>query len=122
VMTNSDAVGDVAVELLRAISAEYDWPDFKATRRETAAIDPATLPSFAAVYRGERGETATVTHENGRLFILAQPLGTSRVELLPSGPDEFFVVTAPMIIRFLDGKASLVLQAGQGKLILKRVK
>jgi CubicO group peptidase (beta-lactamase class C family) len=27
-MTNSDAGGEVMAELLRAISAEYDWPDF----------------------------------------------------------------------------------------------
>jgi len=122
VMTNSDAGGDVIVELLRAISAEYDWPDFKVTKRTTTAIDPATLAAFAAVYRGERGETATVTHENGRLFMLAQPLGPARVELQPAGGSEFFVLTAPLTVRFADDKGSVVVQAGQSKLTLTRVK
>ena len=122
VMTNSDAGGDVMVELLRAISAEYDWPDFKATTRTTATVDPSALPAFAAVYRGERGETATVTHEKGRLFMQAQPLGPTRVELQPAGGNEFFVLTAPLTVRFGDDKESVVIQAGQSKLTLTRVK
>jgi CubicO group peptidase (beta-lactamase class C family) len=122
VMTNSDAGGDVLVELLRAISAEYDWPDFKVTTRTTATVDPTTLPAFAAEYRGERGETATVTHENGRLFLRAQPLGPARVELQPAGGNEFFVLTAPLTVHFGDDKGSVVIQAGQSKLTLTRVK
>ena len=122
VMTNSDSGGDVAVELMRAISAEYDWPDFKPTRRERTTIDPATLSSYAAAYRGERGETATVTHEDGRLYVLAQPLGPVRVELQPSAPGEFFVLTAPVTVRFGDDKQSLVVQAGPNAITLKRVK
>lgn len=122
VMTNSDAGGDVMVELLRAISAEYDWPDFKVTQRTPGKIDPAALPAFAAVYRGERGETATVTHENGRLYILAQPLGPTRVELHPAGGSEFFVLTAPLTVRFADDRSSVVIQAGQSRLAMTRVK
>jgi len=108
VMTNSDAGGDVMSELVRAIAAEYDWPDFKQVERTTATIDASTLAAFAAVYRGERGESATVTHENGRLFIVAQPLGPARVELQPSSATEFFVLTSPLTVRFGDDKATLV--------------
>ncbi len=122
VMTNSDAGGDVMSELVRAIAAEYGWPDFKQVERTKATIDTSTFESFAAVYRGERGETATVTHENGRLFILAQPLGPARVELQPSSATEFFVLTSPLTVRFGDDKGSLVIQAGQNKITMTRVK
>ena len=122
VMTNSDAGGEVMSELVRAIAAEYDWPDFKPVQRTRATIDPSALPALAAVYQGERSLTATVTHENGRLFIQAPPLGSNPVELHPLNPSEFFVLTAALTIRFADDRASLTVQQGPNTITLKRVK
>ena len=122
VMTNSDAGGDLMAEVVRAVSAEYEWPDFKPVQRTKTTIDTSTLPAFAAVYQGERNLTATVTHENGRLFIQTPPLGGSRVELHPSSPSEFFVLTAALTIRFADDRESLVVQQGPNAITLKRVK
>jgi hypothetical protein len=109
-------------ELLRAISAEYDWPDFRPVQRTTAPIDVSTLPALAGDYRGDREWSATVTHEGGRLFVLAPPFGPARVELLHAGGGDFFTQTAPLTFRFADDKQSLVLQDGQDKFTLTRVK
>ena len=122
VMTNSDAGGEVISELLRAISADYDWPDFRPVHRTTAPIDASTLPGFAGDYRGDRGWAVTVTHESGRLFVLAPPFGSAPVELLHAGGGDFFTQTAPLTFRFADDKQSLILQGGQDKLTLTRVK
>jgi CubicO group peptidase (beta-lactamase class C family) len=122
VMTNADAGGEVMSELVRAIAAEYGWPDFKQVERTTATIDPSTLPAFAAVYQGERDLIATVTHENGRLFIQTPPLGLTRVELHPTSTSEFFVLTAALTFRFADDRESLVVQQGPNAITLKRVK
>jgi CubicO group peptidase (beta-lactamase class C family) len=122
VMTNSDAGREVMAELLRAISAEYDWPDFRPVQRTTAPIDVSTLPALAGDYRGDREWSATVTHEGGRLFVLAPPFGPARVELLHAGGGDFFTQTAPLTFRFADDKQSLVLQDGQDKFTLTRVK
>jgi len=121
-MTNSDAGGDVMSELVRAVGAEYDWPDFKPVQRTKATIDPSTLPALAAVYQGERGLTATVTHENGRLLIQAPRLGPAPVELHPSSPTEFLTLAAALIVRFADDRESLAIQQGSNALTLKRVK
>jgi hypothetical protein len=122
VMTNSDAGGEVMSELLRAISAEYDWPDFRPAQRTTAPIDASTFPGFTGDYRGDRGWAVTVTHESGRLFVLALPFGSARVELLHAGGGDFFTQTAPLTFRFADDKQSLILQGGQDKLTLTRVR
>jgi hypothetical protein len=42
---------EVVSELLRAISAEYDWPDFKPRQRATASLDASNLPGFQAALR-----------------------------------------------------------------------
>jgi hypothetical protein len=106
-MTNSDAGGEVMSELLRAISAEYDWPDFRPLHRTTAPIDASRLLGFAGDYRGDRGWAVTVTHESGRLFVLAPPFGSARVELLHAGGGDFFTQTAPLTFRFADDKQSV---------------
>jgi hypothetical protein len=71
VMTNSDAGVQVISELLRAISAEYEWPDFKPLQKAPAPIKAPMLAGFAGASRGTRGWAPAVTHENGRLFVLA---------------------------------------------------
>jgi CubicO group peptidase (beta-lactamase class C family) len=122
VMTNSDAGGEVMSELVRAIAAEYGWPDFKQVERTRASIDPSALPALAAVYQGERNMSATVTHENGRLFIQTPPLGLNPVELHPLNSSEFFVLTAALTFRFADDRESLVVQQGPNRITLTRVK
>jgi hypothetical protein len=114
---------EVVSELLRAISAEYGWPDFRPAERTTAPIESSRLPGFAGDYRGDRGWAVTVTHENGRLFILAPQFGSARVELLHAGGGGFFTQVAPLTFRFADDTQSLILQGGGPEtLTLTRVK
>jgi CubicO group peptidase (beta-lactamase class C family) len=121
VMTNSDAGGEVMSELLRAISAEYGWPDFRPVQRTTAPFDATAMPGLAGDYRGDRGWAVTVSHENGRLFVLAPPFGSAPVELLHAGGGDFFTRAAPLTFRFADDRQSLILQGGPDRLTLTRV-
>jgi len=122
VMTNSDAGGELMQEVLRAIAVEYDWPDFKPVERTLAKIDVSMLAAYAGSYRGQGGETATVTHDGGRLFMQAAPLGPKPVEIHPESTTDFFAMTSPLVVRFAaDGESMTVVQ-GPNTLALKRVR
>ena len=122
VMTNADAGSELIQEVLRAIAAEYGWPDFKPVERTLAKIDVSVLPAYAGSYRGDGGLAATVTHDGGRLFMQAAPLGPKPVEIHPESATDFFVMANPLVVRFTpDGESMTVLQ-GPNKLTLKRVK
>jgi hypothetical protein len=60
------AGGELISELLRAISAECGWLDFKPLQPTTAPIEALALPALAGHYRGDRGSAVTVTYESGR--------------------------------------------------------
>jgi hypothetical protein len=85
-------------------------------------MDAARLPGFAGDYRGDRGWAVSVTHEGGRLFVLAQPFGSARVELLHAGGGEFFTQAAALTFRFGEDNQSLILEGGQGTFTLTRVR
>ena len=50
VMTNGDAGGDLAQEILRAVAREYGFDRFHATERAAVALDPSALAGFAGEY------------------------------------------------------------------------
>ena len=50
VMTNGDAGGDLAQEILRAVAREYGFDRFHATERAAVALDSAALAAFAGEY------------------------------------------------------------------------
>lgn len=89
VMANGDYGGPLIDEILRAIAAEYGWPDYR--QQEKAA---AAWPAHLERYTGEfsvGGLPLRVTVDGGKLFAEAAPLGPQKVELVPESEFRFFM-------------------------------
>lgn len=91
VMTNGDRGSAPADEILRSISAEYGWADYKTRERTVARVEPEILQAYAGRYALAPGFEVTVTYEDGRLFATAHG---NKVELFPESPTAFFSVEA----------------------------
>ncbi|MGA2270175.1 MAG: serine hydrolase [Bryobacteraceae bacterium] len=91
VMTNGDGGSALADEILRSISAEYEWADYRTKERTIARVQPDVLQAYAGLYVLAPGLEVTVTYENERLFAATQG---KKVELFPESPTSFFSVEA----------------------------
>ncbi|HEY0020171.1 MAG TPA: serine hydrolase domain-containing protein [Longimicrobium sp.] len=95
VMTNSDAGGELIMEILRALAVEYGWPEFRPVEKTAVALD-RDAPAYApGRYQGTfQGETIRYTIEaaDGALR-LANPNWPAPRILYPASTTEarFFV-------------------------------
>jgi CubicO group peptidase (beta-lactamase class C family) len=92
IMTNSDRGSGLADEVMRAISAEYGWADYKIKERAVVAVDPDVLQSYAGRYALTPKDIITITVQKGRLF--AEAPGEGILELFPESPSAFFSTEA----------------------------
>lgn len=93
IMTNSDSGGALDSEFLRAVAKEYNWPNFQPTERALGKADPALFPAYAGTYEITGMGKLTISTKEGKLFILADPLGPEPQELLPESDSQFFVLS-----------------------------
>ena len=103
--------------LLRAVAAEYGWPDYQPVEKAVAKVEPAVLASYAGEYLEEHVGKIIVTSKEGKLYLQAEPLGPEPTELLPESATEFFLRTQLITFRF-EGKPrkpaeTLIIMAGQ---------
>lgn len=89
VMTNSDRGAQLASEIMRSIAIEYGWPDYKPAERKTFEVPAEVLRSYAGKYQFPQ-VVATVTLENGRLFVQVTDMG--KAELFAASPESFFTL------------------------------
>jgi CubicO group peptidase (beta-lactamase class C family) len=125
VMMNANRAMPLAGELMRAIAKEYAWPDYLEPERVVAKVDPSVYAACAGQYELTPTNTATVTVENGRIFL--QPTGQTKEELFPESETTFFpIVQAGMRITFVkdaEGKVTeLVLRQGNQERKAKKIK
>jgi CubicO group peptidase (beta-lactamase class C family) len=111
VMTNSDAGGPLATEILRAIAHEYDWPTFRAAVRDVVPAHPARLADLAGEYTFQSGaggavQTLAITAAGTTLRSSGRPLGERT--LYHAGDDRFFSVESTAELRFLRGPDGIV--------------
>lgn len=87
VMTNSDNGSPLCDEILRSISAEYGWSNYKP--KEVTAISSPSGPinSYVGGYAIVPGFDITVSRHGDRLFLSAA--GSPETELIPIGPEKF---------------------------------
>jgi CubicO group peptidase (beta-lactamase class C family) len=104
VMTNGDLGAPLATEILRSLSREYGWPDYKSREVEAVTVAAAVLQSYVGTYA--LGGTVVVTLDGARLFV--QPPGQSRVELLPVSETEFLFPDRELRVRFIRGAQGTV--------------
>jgi CubicO group peptidase (beta-lactamase class C family) len=101
VMTNGDNGWPLIEEIMRSISAEYRWPDYK--QRNVIPVEPAVLQGYAGRYVFPSKTEIAVSYEGGKL--LASYMGEKKFELLPETPDAFFTTDYqwPQTFRFTRG-------------------
>ena len=100
-MTNSDNGGALAAEILNAVSAAYDWPDYKPEILETATISQERLEQHAGEYFLEDNSQITLTLKVGENKLIAKVSIMSDAMIFhPQKQDEFFTLSNPARLHF----------------------
>jgi CubicO group peptidase (beta-lactamase class C family) len=88
VMMNANRAIPLAMEIIRGIAKEYNWPAYLEPERSLAKVDSAVYKKYEGTYEFEGGTRLTVLVEDGKLFLkwANQP----RFELFPESETKFF--------------------------------
>ena len=89
VMANSDNGNAIAMEILRAIAAEYGWIGFVPDAVERVAVPEERLDAYAGRYSLDN--SVRVYWREGEELMARVPLATFRSRLIPIGAEEFLV-------------------------------
>ena len=108
VMLNAELGAQLGFEILRSISAEYGWADFKPKERVVSKIDPAAYEDYVGEYDlGVPGPHIIITREGDRLIF--QGPQEPKAELLPESPNTFFLTQVDATFTFVrDEKGQVV--------------
>ena len=124
VMTNADGGADLTMEIIRAVSDAYEWPDFKPEIRAAVDIDPSKLRSYEGEYEVEPGFSITLRSNDGALLVTA----TRRfpTTLFPESDRDFFGLDINMRVRFdLDDAGSVqgfAILRGENEIHARRIR
>ena len=98
-MTNGDNGGDLMGEILRSLSSEYGWKDYKPLEKEVAEVSPDVLTKYAGKYQFSPELIVTVIVEDGHLFVDVPEEGRTRC--YPESESTFFMLDDVTQISFL---------------------
>jgi CubicO group peptidase (beta-lactamase class C family) len=101
VMTNAYS-GDLCGEILKAVAAEYAWPDYVKPKR-TVHVDPGVLGPYVGQYELRPGFEFSVTRKEDSLLL--QPAGQPAIELFPESDTRFFARAVNMEVTFVRGES-----------------
>jgi hypothetical protein len=87
IMTNGDGGPMLMPEVLRALAAEYGWPDYGAEKVTAMTLDPKTVAGLLGTYMLQ-GLQAKVEQDSGRLM-LRVPKQLPDQELIPKSDTTF---------------------------------
>lgn len=90
VLTNGDGGWPLIEALVRAIAAEYRWPDRQPIERAVAAPSLAWYDRYVGRY-SVSGLILEISRDGDKLMLAGPPLGDRPVQLLPSGEHRFFI-------------------------------
>lgn len=114
VMTNSDTGGGLLSEIINAIAAVYQWPDYSADPKPLARMDPRIYDRYVGEYEVGPNLVFSVTREGDRLYI--QTPDHDRAPVFLESETDFFLTMADERIGFLmdgeGGVSGLVLRRG----------
>lgn len=103
IMTNGSRGVDLAMEVIRSVAREYNWPDYAPKERALATVSQQTLADYAGSYQIHVTPTfivkLEVTSENGKIYSV-QP-GNPKVEWLASSETEFFRTASETTVQFV---------------------
>jgi CubicO group peptidase (beta-lactamase class C family) len=106
IMTNSDNGALLRDEILRAVSAAYEWPDFKAEERPLYRLEPSIYEQYVGRYRVTPDYELNVRYED--YYLVIQPTGQAPTRFYVESSTFFFSIDPYIRIQFLtDGKGKV---------------
>lgn len=118
IMTNSDAGGALALEILRAIAEEYDWPSHRPVEKTVAAVSPKTPTRIAGRYALETAPNILIIITTDSGHVLAEVTGQFKTEIYPESETQYFSVDRDVEFTFGPSEggtvASVVVRVGSG--------
>ena len=125
VMINGENGAQLGFEILKSISAEYGWPDFKPRERVISKREPAAYDDYAGEYDlGVPGPHIIITRAGDKL--MSEGPQQPKAELLPESPNTFFLIEVDATFTFVrdeNGKVSqVVIRRGGRDYPAKRVR
>jgi hypothetical protein len=96
-MTNSDNGGALIPEILRSLSREYDWPDYRMVEKTAVPLTDSAVNAFSGRYERE-DKPVLVFRLNGHFYIRIGD--RPRFEIFPQSDHEFFTLDSPDIWSF----------------------
>lgn len=121
IMTNGDQGSSLYQEILRSLSAEYGWKDFKPREKAVAGISQKIYESYVGTYQFNQARKIKIMKEGSRLFadpIYVVPSGSARCEIYPESETEFFMTQTDQIITFTknsEGKITGLIHEFRGR-------
>jgi CubicO group peptidase (beta-lactamase class C family) len=123
VMTNSDSGSRLINEILRAISHEYGWPNYRPDERTIVKVDPALFRDYVGRFQLAPDFILTITQDGDHLF--AQATGQPKAEIFAESDSEFFAKVSDAQITFVrdsQGRVTeLILRQGGQDTHAKRI-
>jgi CubicO group peptidase (beta-lactamase class C family) len=108
VMTNSENGAALAMEILRAIAAEYGWPDYHPRERVVTQIDTGVYSDYVGEYELAPGAIITIIQAGNKL--ISKGPGQPTAELLPESPTTFFLREVDASFTFVKDESGRVVQ------------
>jgi CubicO group peptidase (beta-lactamase class C family) len=99
IMTNGDNGGYLYSEILRSVSAEYGWEDFKPKTKITIEVNPDIYDDLTGKYQLGPDYVVIITREENRLFILF-PDGVKN-ECFPKSETSYFLTDQDAEVTFI---------------------
>lgn len=99
VLTNGDGGAPLAADIVRAVAQEYGWPGYATREIVPIAVADSTLRGYEGRYALRNTPIVVpVAREDGALW-MTMP-GGARMELVPTGADEFAAMPSGSRVRF----------------------
>jgi CubicO group peptidase (beta-lactamase class C family) len=122
IMTNGDQGSNLYQEILRSLSDEYGWKDFKPREKVVASVSEEIYESYVGTYELNKARQIKITMEGNRLFadpIFVNPTGYAKCEIYPESETVFFMLLqTDQIIRFIkdtEGKVTGLILEYRGR-------
>ncbi|MBN6100644.1 serine hydrolase [Xanthomonas sp. CFBP 8703] len=120
VLSNGDQGYQLGLEIVRAVAAAYDWPDFRPIQRQAASVDIAVLRRFVGSFAIPELGTFDIREGAGGLQVELRK--DQAYPLIPSSEHAFFLSAQDIVIRFDAGQADLgTIDAGSFHAPFRRV-
>ncbi len=102
IMTNSDNGFLLTDEILRSLSAVYEWPDFKPQERPLYRLDPSIYRQYVGRYEISPDYVLDVSYED--YYLIIRPTGQAPTKFYVESQTFFFSIDPYVRIQFLSDR------------------